>query len=470
MTLPYIPGWGDMLKQNLPQLGSAIQDIITPDKKFQVALRQELAKNPELIGKMATIAKDNPEGLNSVFGENVAGFFSQLNETPQAQLQRQIAGQASTVAGERGSDVGAAALGIKDETTAARDELNLDDERKLSTFMASLPEEERKNAYFKQVAGVFKFDYDRVLRRAKNAEAAAPIAKLGVPELVNGWLSGKFNSDQVQGWMDLNPDTAALLLEDRRFNMEAGLRRELAKEAQKNGRNDLMQQLFILTAKNAAQLNVPPGALFEATYGFAAPDVVSGLSASYTSEDVKSAKVALQREEEQNRAKLFRPVIDAHKALVEKRNPGNIAVFNAAAQAVGINLRAEEKDKFGPNKLVYIWNDQEVKAEDIEAILLRGQNSSGTTKREDVPITEPATTNRSADGTKRTAGGAKPTPARKTKRNPNFAALTRPGTITHKVISFAVDENMTAEQLKEFGPFKQLDATQQADVLKSLEF
>lgn len=395
--MEYIPGWGDVLKANLPQLGSAVQDIIDPAKKFQVALRAEIAKNPAMLGQLATIAKDNPQGLNQVFGEDVSGFFSSLNETPEARLSRQVASSAQSVAAQRPNDVGAAALNIKDPTTAARDDLNLDQERKLATFLAELPEEERNNAYFKQVAGVFRFDYDKLQTRARNIESAKAIAGLDTNEVFRQWRSGKLNGATIQGWLDLNPDALSLFMGELEFSRNAQLRRDLAKEARANGRFDLMQQLYLNSAKDAARLNVNPGALFEANYGFAAPDVVGGLHAAYTPEDIKNAKVALQREEHQARAKLMKPVLEAQSALLKKRSPGNIAIFNAAAQAAGLELRVEEEDRrFRPDKLIYYWNGQQVDEQTLNTILTTGREPVGTNETKEPGVNPPATQSRTS--------------------------------------------------------------------------
>jgi hypothetical protein len=232
--------------------------------------------------------------------------------------------------------------------------------------------------------------------RAKNIQDAAPLESLGTKDIIKRWRAGEFTGGQIQGWLDLHPDAAKLFIDDLNFNRDAALRRDLASEARRNNRFDLMQQLFLNTAKEAGRMHVKPGALFEAYYGFAAPDAVGGLNASYTNDDIKEAKEALQREERQERAKLLSPVLKSLDALTKHRTAGTIAAFNAAAQAADIDLRAEEQDRFGPNKTVFYWNGQEVKAEDLNTILDPNRTPSGTNEEEEPTVSPPATSSRSA--------------------------------------------------------------------------
>ena len=394
--MEYIPGWGDVLRANLPQLGSAIMDIVMPHKKAQLALQAEIQKDPTLVGKLATIAKDNPGALSHVFGQDTEGFFSSLNETPEAQLARTTTQAASDVAKGRSAEVGAAKLGIADPTTAERARIHLDRERQVALFLANAPPELLRDANFKDVFGLTEDQFNQAQARAQNYKEGLPLKGLSPKEIVQGWKSGKYSNAQIQGWIDQFPDVSKVPLGDEAFQREAALRRDLAAEARRNNRFDLMQQLFMNTAKDAAKMHVNPGALFEAQYGFAAPDVVSGLSAAYGNDDIKTAKEALQREENQERAKLLTPVLKSLDALTKKRTSGTIAAFNAAAQAADIDLRAEEQDRLGPNKTVFYWNGTEVKAEDLPTILDPSRTPSGTNKEEPVTVSPPAASSRTA--------------------------------------------------------------------------
>jgi hypothetical protein len=83
-----IPDWTEQLATKLPQLAQQVAGLINPQKQASDQLFQAIQKDPRLLGVFATIAKDNPQALGSLFGPNAAQYLGGLNETPEAALAR----------------------------------------------------------------------------------------------------------------------------------------------------------------------------------------------------------------------------------------------------------------------------------------------------------------------------------------------------------------------------------------------
>lgn len=68
MTIPYIKGWGDTLKEALPQIGQGIRDIKDPNWRAKEQLEQELL-DPNKLQNYANLYHANPQA----FGEKEIG-------------------------------------------------------------------------------------------------------------------------------------------------------------------------------------------------------------------------------------------------------------------------------------------------------------------------------------------------------------------------------------------------------------
>ena len=89
MTLPYLPGWGDVLQQTLPQIGQGLTDILNPRNKEQAAARQGIATgqiDPQTLANMP------PELLQNVLGKGpLAQQIGAIGPDPNRQLKTEVA-------------------------------------------------------------------------------------------------------------------------------------------------------------------------------------------------------------------------------------------------------------------------------------------------------------------------------------------------------------------------------------------
>lgn len=97
MSLPYLAGWGDTLKQDGPELGSSIAHLVNPNVDFQTALKAAIAKNPTLLQDIA----NNPglaQSLQSMgAGKQIAQQTGNLGVDPLVAANRKLAGNQATV-------------------------------------------------------------------------------------------------------------------------------------------------------------------------------------------------------------------------------------------------------------------------------------------------------------------------------------------------------------------------------------
>lgn len=97
MTIPYLPGWGDELAKNLPQIGQNLTNIFNPNQKFEELFKASIAKDPTLLQSIA----NNPglaESLGKMGLGNVGQSTAGLQIDPTVAANRTIAGSNARVA------------------------------------------------------------------------------------------------------------------------------------------------------------------------------------------------------------------------------------------------------------------------------------------------------------------------------------------------------------------------------------
>ena len=82
MSIPYIPGWGDTLKNSLPELGKNLHKIIKPHAESEQRLKRMLEEDPEKINEFIQTARTNPGVLSNVFGKGAEEYIAQQDFTP----------------------------------------------------------------------------------------------------------------------------------------------------------------------------------------------------------------------------------------------------------------------------------------------------------------------------------------------------------------------------------------------------
>jgi hypothetical protein len=81
MTLPYLPGWGDSIAQNLPQIGSNIAHIVNPN----IDILNQLKSNPAMLQQLADMEARAPGTMQKLGLGNMSGLISGVPESSQQQ-------------------------------------------------------------------------------------------------------------------------------------------------------------------------------------------------------------------------------------------------------------------------------------------------------------------------------------------------------------------------------------------------
>lgn len=405
----YLKTLGEELGPSIQQIGGALQDALMPNRKYQVMLKESLAKNPELIGQLATIAKDNPTALEGVFGKGAGGFFSSLHETPDAVLKRSMTSATQGALKGKEDDAGRVALGLPTKqaeekgrvdiegskldnqgkkitqagqiTTNERSKIQLQRETAAAKFMASLPPEVRNDVMFRDLTGLLQVDYSKAQESAHSMDEAAPWVGKSSKDIRRAYKSGALSNSALQGLWDLNPNAMQMMLKDMESDEAWAMRAAMAKDAKTNRRLDIMGELYKETAKHASEIGVSPAALFESRYGYSPDDVVPNSKSTYKPEDVTAARTADEKFAKAKRAKAIEPALKAFKNLKDRpKSAGAAAFFNATADAAGLDLRVEMDEEpgmiWGTNKKYkYYSNGVELDQKGVDGILQGGGHS-----------------------------------------------------------------------------------------------
>lgn len=129
MTIPYIAGWGDTIKQTVPQIGEAVRTFINPKWREEEAFKAAVMHDPTLIEKFAKLNQDNPDAFAQIYGPNVQRQISALKLSPEQQLQRTVTTATAQAVSENPADVGRVQAGLPRKPQAENEALNLDEGR-----------------------------------------------------------------------------------------------------------------------------------------------------------------------------------------------------------------------------------------------------------------------------------------------------------------------------------------------------
>lgn len=499
MAIEELPGWGDNLAAILPQLGNALDKIIQPNAQYVRLLQSQLAQNPELAGKLAQAYNDNPQAVSAIYGGHADNILKslklnqeQLNKGRLADVQGQVLnspaandigrtslGLPTTIA-EQGQALKNQGQGLENQGQIIKNDtssLKLNQERAAAQFLANLPPEQRNDAYYKQLFGVLKVDYDKAQHEATAIDQAKPWIGKGNAQIFSAYRRGQISSDALQGLWDVNPGAMQMMLKDMEADENRKARIDVAALARKNGRYDTMNSLYLQTAKTASELGVKGPALFEAEYGKDAINGVDGIVANYNADDVKTAAQALQNMNVYNRANRLKPVLTAFSILNKSNDAGSMAMFNAAAQAAGIDLQAVPSNRFlgsfrGPG-VTYTWNGQEIGPNDVASVLNSG-SIPGQTKSP--PAAAPAGGERSVNTKGQGSSRAPGTPATKApglvkaKYKLNDEAFNSLGANADAkdLVKASIEQGFNRDVIVSSKLYRNLSADAQAKVLQSL--
>jgi len=90
MTIPYIGGADDVINPAVGNIASAIEQIVQPYKRTEIALRGAIAEHPELAQKLTDMEFMSPGSTGSLFGPNAGSYFSSLRPSNDAIIEKTV--------------------------------------------------------------------------------------------------------------------------------------------------------------------------------------------------------------------------------------------------------------------------------------------------------------------------------------------------------------------------------------------
>lgn len=89
MSVPYIPGWGDTMRRDLPELGKSISQIVSPAQPILEAI----AANPQLMDAYKLLYQANPNLAEQLGGSKLTDSLSQGSVTKPVEQAIAIQGE-----------------------------------------------------------------------------------------------------------------------------------------------------------------------------------------------------------------------------------------------------------------------------------------------------------------------------------------------------------------------------------------
>lgn len=200
MSVPIVPGWGDVVNQFAQQAGPAIASLIQPYKQTELQLKDLISKNPELAQRFADEEFNNPGSLAPLFGPNASSYFRGLQPSAGAEINKAIAPErkAALANPETRKFIAGKQIGALPSEVSGEKYRNMTFEE-LNKLLTQNPEL-KNDVIFKQAYGTSKAEYSI----QKQQEEALPVAnsivtKLaeqgkGFTDIVNSIINGDNSS------------------------------------------------------------------------------------------------------------------------------------------------------------------------------------------------------------------------------------------------------------------------------------
>lgn len=362
----YVPGWGEFLAQNLQQIGKAIEPIVQPNAAPQRALMAAIQADPSVLNKLATVNIDQPGLLESVYGKNINALVPRLQETPQAQFERQVrtAGLGLMQDPNAREEILSKQFGtrLNDEREMAEHQLN--ERRRVAAAWLDLKQRDPdtyKQAITQVATGKNEVEWKQIQSHISAMEAAQPWQNASRGGIMAAIRNKQMNANAIQGLFDTRPDVMRGIFADLTDERNLAAQHQLARIAASRGEDTLWRQTWATTVKQANELGVKPAALFEQQFGFSPADVMPNIRAAYSPEDVNYAGSRVQQHVQQETAKRLAPLGAAWKELAKKpKDRTRQMALNTMARQAGVDIQVvtEEMPWYRPDRVQYVVNGQ----------------------------------------------------------------------------------------------------------------
>lgn len=182
MTIPYIKGWGDTLKENLPQIGQGIRDIKDPNWRRNEKIEEDLLDTTKLQN-YANLYHANPQAFTpETIGKKNVSRIREMTQDPDFVLKRSEAAAKQTFMQnpenakqyaeimQTGSDGVTKQLRVAE--LEARHLRNTQERELRNSFLAATPEEQArllKNQNYRERTGFNEAQFGQMEAEAKDA-------------------------------------------------------------------------------------------------------------------------------------------------------------------------------------------------------------------------------------------------------------------------------------------------------------
>jgi hypothetical protein len=265
MSLPYIPGWGDTLKEALPSIGKNIQESFLPHLSRQRELMRMLTEDPEKINAFIEMERTNPGSTSGLFGKGTGEKLAARDFTPLYKAEKS----------QKEANVKYTEGGIKrQEQDLKLGNLNLKEATKYSDLFDALPEGTIRDMFFKKNVGMtdeqYKLFQDDLGKVKANRAIADQYKNMNPKNFLDALYegTGKYDTQTIQAIIENNESGMKYALSLYGDKKADALRRELFKD-EKLKEDRYFKQLTLREAiDGAAKLGVSVNDYAKATYGF----------------------------------------------------------------------------------------------------------------------------------------------------------------------------------------------------------
>ena len=243
MTLPYLRGFGDTLRDSLPSIGESLSKIVNPHQEDELRLKKLIAENPDLLDEYTQKELDNPGSLGAIFGKRASEY---IRQQPHSAKYNEATKARELENTSRGLGIEGQRLNIAAATDSAnkRDKAKeYVDKLRANPNTAHLADQIEAIGATNQELGASEADVlklNNARKEADNITAAEDVAK-GLPKDAGGIYKMLKDSsasvEQINAMHTLPEYTGVLNVVRQRLSEDAASRLENQRNRTEEGRN-----------------------------------------------------------------------------------------------------------------------------------------------------------------------------------------------------------------------------------------
>lgn len=280
MTIPYIPGWGDALREGLPQIAEATKRIINPYYDREQALVAEITKDSSVLPKLMEIETNSPGSLEKLYGKGIKKLLASMHLSPTQELAQARVKAAKDLQAANPEAVAEADLKINpaqrqiEQQNAEMGAIALSSQKELFSWLATKPDmNPAVRAHIQKVGGATPAEISDMELGALAEKAL----QTNTPEkIMEAFLKGEpikvGDSDVpaasvVQGMFANRSESSKALFEYMMQKSRLEEQIALSREVHRQNRDDLVNIEYTQYIKDTVKTGIKPAAMLVFAHG-----------------------------------------------------------------------------------------------------------------------------------------------------------------------------------------------------------